>query len=179
MTADEYYRLDDDGFRYELIDGVICMSPSPTPNHQNIALRISSWILAHLERHPVGTVLADVDVHLGIGPNGGDLVYRPDIVFLRGDPSARLPARIVGAPALVVEIVSSSSRRLDSETKKNDYERCGVSEYWLVDPEVRAFTFYRLQDGRYVEVPPQDDKFASQALPGFVLDLSRVRRLFA
>jgi len=77
-----------------------------------------------------------------------------------------------------VEIISSSSRRYDSETKKNDYERCGVREYWLIDPEREAMTFYRLQDGRFAEVPASDNHFTSEAVPGFTLDLPRVRETF-
>lgn len=178
MTADEYYQLEDDGFRYELIDGVVCMSPSPTPRHQSVAVRIASQIMAYLEDHPVGQVFTELDVHLGMGPHGGGLVYRPDVVFLRTDQHAPLPERVIGAPDLVVEIVSDSSRRMDRQTKKDDYERCGVREYWVIDPELRQMTFYRLESGRYVEVQASGDSLASEVIPGFELDLERVRRSF-
>ena len=65
-----------------------------------------------------------------------------------------------------------------TRTKKDDYERCGVGEYWLIDPERKAMTFYRLRDRRFVRIPARGKSFASQAVPGFVLDLLRVRATF-
>src|SRR5262245_9747673 len=78
MSAQQYQRLRDDGNRYELIDGVVIMSPSATPRHQNVAKEIVLQIGTYLRRHPIGVVLAEVDVYLGLSRTGGDLVYRPD-----------------------------------------------------------------------------------------------------
>jgi Uma2 family endonuclease len=178
MTAEKYFALDDDGCRYELIDGVVCMTPSPSWNHQTVSLEIAFQFRAYLKKRPVGEVAQDVDVHLGTGPRGGDLIYRPDIVFFK---SGRLPAAVERpnlAPDLVVEIASVSSRRFDRETKKADYERFGVLEYWVIDPERATMTFFRLQKGRYVEIAPEGDRFASTAVPGFILDLAEVRKTF-
>lgn len=179
MSADEYFQLEDDGFRYELIDGVVFMSPSPTPRHQDVTLQLLMEIGSWLRDHPIGKVLSEVDVHLGSGPRGGDLVYRPDGLFLRRDPAEPWPPRIVGAPQLVIEVVSESSRRMDHETKKDDYERHGVEEYWIIDPELREMTFYRLQEGRFVKVAPEGGKLASGAIPGFVLDVAWLEKLLA
>ena len=52
----------------------------------------------------------------------------------------------------VVEVISRGSRRMDSETKKSDYERFCVQEFWLIDPERKSMTFWRLSDGRFVDV---------------------------
>jgi len=174
MTADEYLALADDGYRYELIDGVICMSPSPSRPHQKIVTEIVRQIADHLMRHPTGEVVVEVDVRLG-----EDLVYRPDLVFLCAEKAARCRERINVVPDLIVEVVSPDSRRYDHETKKHDYERYGVSEYWLIDRDQREFTFYRLQDGRFVAVQPGPATYASEMIPGFELDLQRLRTLFA
>jgi Uma2 family endonuclease len=178
-SADEYDQLEEDGYRYELIDGVVCWVPSATPLHQHVIaqllVRLGSW----LGDHPVGEVLLGVDVFLGSGPRGGDLVYRPDLVFIRRDPAVPLPVRIVGAPQLVVEVVFESSRRMDHETKKDDYERHGVEEYWIVDPELREMTFCQLQQGRFVTLTPESGKLASRAIPGFVLDIAWLEKLLA
>lgn len=178
MTADEFLELPDDGYNYELIDGVVVMSASRNPQHQRITMEIATQIALFLRNHAVGEVLPEIDVHIGQGPTGGDLVYKPELIFVR---SERLPAmrdKIIGGPDLVVEVVSRGSRRMDSETKKNDYERFGVREYWLIDPERKAMTFWRLKGRRFVEVSAAGDTFASEAVPGFVLDLSRVRETF-
>jgi len=178
VTADEFLRLEEDGYRYELIEGVVCMSPSPTPRHQNVAVRIAAQIDAFLETHAVGHVFVEVDVDLGPGPQGGDLVYRPDVVFNRADAAEGVPDRIIAPVDLVVEIISSTTRRFDSDTKKADYERAGVREYWLIDPERGEMTFHRLSEGRYVEMTPTGDRLQTEAVPGFALDLARVRRAF-
>lgn len=174
LTADDYFSLDDDGFRYELVDGVICMSPSPTPGHQEIVLEIGAQIRNHLEQHPIGRAFVELDVQLR-----DDLVYRPDVVFLRTDRAKACRERVVGPPDLIVEVISPDSRRYDSETKRGDYARCGVAEYWMIDPQRGSMIFLRLQGGRYVEIEPTDDRLTSAALPGFVLDLERLRKAFA
>jgi Uma2 family endonuclease len=173
MTADDYLAAPDDGHRYELINGVVCMSPSPTPIHQEVVLEIGSQIRNHLTRRRVGRCFIDVDVRLTEA-----LVYRPDVVFLSAERSAHCGARITVVPDLVVEVISPDSRRYDHETKKGDYERCGVGEYWLVDPEKREFVFYRLENGRYERAVVPGDTFASQIIPGFELDLRQVERVF-
>jgi Uma2 family endonuclease len=178
MSADEFLRLPGGACNYELINGVVMMSPSPKPRHRRVAMNIATQIGIYLLEHPVGEVLAEIDVHLGRGPEGGDLVYRPELVFIRSERLRKMRDQISGAPDLVVEVVSRGSRRLDSETKKADYERCGVREYWLIDPERKAMAFYRLRGRRFVEISTRGKAFASRAVPGFVLDLSRVRAAF-
>ncbi len=176
MTAEEYFQLREDTIRYELIDGVICMLPSPTPIHQALIIEIITQLGVFLQSNPVGEALPSVDVHLEPITSGADLVYRPDIVFLRSERLGEIGDHITGAPDLVVEIISPSSRSYDSETKKNDYERCGVREYWLIDPEREAMTFYRLRNAGYEAIQPEANRLASEAVPGFVLDLARVRK---
>ncbi len=178
MTADEFLEIPDDGYNYELIDGVVIMSPSPSPKHQAVAWEISTQLGMYLRDHPVGSAFAELDVHLGEGSVGGDLVYKPEILFVRAERLPQMSDKIVGGPDLVVEVVSRGSRRMDSETKKGDYERFGVREYWLIDPERKAMIFYRLQEGKFVEGPSAGDTFVSQAVSGFVLDLVRVRETF-
>lgn len=173
MTADEFFALEDDGFKYELVDGVTIMSPSATPSHQKAALEIAYQLMCHLKAHPQGELLHETDIELEPG-----LVYRPELVFLRTELVRANWRRIRTAPDLVVEVVSRESRRFDRETKKTDYERHGVREYWIIDPQLEAFTFFRQLDGRFAEVAAQGDSFASEAVTGFVLDLAAVRAAF-
>jgi Uma2 family endonuclease len=154
------------------------MTPSPSPQHQKVAVRLAALIDSFLENHPVGNVFVELDVDLGTGALGENLVYRPDIVFFRTKRLAPDCARAMALPDLVVEIISDSSRQRDLEGKREDYERCGILEYWLIDPQEETMTFFRLIEGRYVAVPPQGNKFFSEAIPGFVLDLARLRRAF-
>ncbi len=178
MRADEFLQIPDESRNYELIDGVVIVTPSPTPRHQHVAGAVFRQLAAYLDRHPVGLALMETDVQLGEGQAGGDLVYRPDLVFIPADKVSSIGDKLVGAPALVVEVISRGSRRIDTETKMHDYERLGVREYWLIDPEREAITFLRLKDNRYIEVSPGGDRFRSTAVPGFSLDLPAVRKSF-
>ena len=178
MSADEFLEIPDDGYNYELIGGVVIMSPLPSPQHHAITTELLLQIAMFLRTNPTGRVFGELDVHIGQGPTGGDLVYKPELIFVRNERLPDMRDKIFGAPELVVEVISRGSRRMDSETKKNDYERFGVQEYWLIDPERKSMTFWRLSDGRFVEVDTAGDAFASEAVPGFVLDLARVRELF-
>lgn len=178
LTAEEWYELEDDGCRYELIDGVVCMTPSPLRKHGLVASLIARWLGDFVEKYALGEVAENIDVRLGKGLRGGDLIYRPDVMFFR---SGRIPddaERYELVPDLVVEVASVSTRRYDRETKKADYERLGVSEFWIIDPRRAAMTFFRLEGGHYVEVVPERDRFPSTAVPGFVLDLAELRKLF-
>lgn len=171
MTADEYLALEDDGFRYELIDGVVVMSPSPTPEHQDIRGEIEYQLRHHARQTHAGVVLSEVDVRLDTR-----LVYRPDLVFIRSDRVHKPLKRIDVAPDLVVEVLSPGTEVLDQKTKRDDYERFGVAEYWLVDNEHRSVKFLRLLRGRFIEVNASHGRFVSEAVPGFELDLASMTK---
>ncbi|TMA60924.1 MAG: Uma2 family endonuclease [Deltaproteobacteria bacterium] len=125
MTADEFFDRPDDGYRYELVEGVVVMSPSPRMRHQVVTMEIIRQINVFLTRHPSGQLLAETDMHLGRA-KGRDFVYRPEVLFMTAEHLARAGDRLVGPPALAVEVVSQGSRRYDRITKKADYERFGV-----------------------------------------------------
>ncbi len=169
MTADDYLALADDGFRYELIDGVVVMTPSPTPEHQDIRGEIEWQMRGFVRQHAIGRVLSEVDVRLN-----DELVYRPDMIFISRARMARMPKKITAIPELMVEVLSESSTALDQHTKLADYQRFGVEEYWLVDVVNHSIRFLRLVRGTYIEVKATQGRFASEAVPGFVLDVAAV-----
>lgn len=174
MTVDEYARLEDDGFRYELIDGVVVLSPIPSLPHQEIVLELSRQLANFLCENRVGAAASDVDVHLT-----DKLCYRPDMVFIRAERRDPNWVHVEDVPDMVCEIISPSYRQYDAQTKRGDYERFGVREYWLIDPEQDAMTFYRLgEDGKYAEAAIDGEQFRSEAVPGFALDLKALRKSF-
>lgn len=178
LTADEFFQIPDELTRYELVDGVVIVSPSPTARHQNIVGLIYHLLRVFAIENQSGLPFVELDIHLGKGPTGNDLVYRPEVSFLGKDKLKGLGNRVVGPPDVVVEVVSPGSKKLDTVTKKNDYERCGVGEYWLIDPEAESMTFYRRDNDRFVEIQPEADRFQSTAIPGFTLDLAQVKKAF-
>lgn len=173
MTADEYLTLPESPLHWELVDGVVVLSPSPSFWHQEIAGEILFQITTFLESRPLGKVVFDIDVKLR-----DNLVYRPDIVFLSAPKAAHIRDRITVAPDLVVEVISPGSRSYDSQTKRSDYAAAGVAEYWLIDPQRQSQKFFVLENGAYREREAAGERYAAHVLPGFQLDLSRIRRLF-
>jgi Uma2 family endonuclease len=108
MTAAEYLALPPDGERYELVEGVVVMSPSPVLRHQAVSGEVFGQLHVWLKTNPLGFALFEVDVNLGRGVGGRDLVFRPDVVFLRRERFGVLPDWVTGAPDVVCEVVSRS-----------------------------------------------------------------------
>lgn len=142
-TWDDLQTIPDDHFRYELLDGVLLVSPAPGTAHL-IAL---TGVFRLLDAAAPGDLL------VGVAPY--DFTWRettslePDVFVVRladlGEKRATVP------PLLAVEVVSPSSRRLDRGSKRLAYEEFGVPAYWIVDPEARSIQVLELQDGAYVE----------------------------
>jgi Uma2 family endonuclease len=174
VSVEEYLELPEDGNRYQLINGVILRSPRAMPLHQAVAMEIGWQLESYLRRKPIGKIFPEIDVVFDASPKSG-LIYVPDLIFV---PKKRLPRKnkaMVGPPDLAVEVISPGSRRLDTKTKREDYERYGVMEYWLIDPDQKRVTFFRLKNNKYLEIAPDADTYKSEAVPGFVLDLKSLR----
>ena len=148
-TADEFMALGDE-VRAELIAGEIFMAPAPTRWHQNVAGNLYELLAPHARTRgrgdaSWGTVwIAPLDVHLP----SGDIV-QPDLIFVRTENWEILQDWIRGTPDLLIEIVSPSNAERDRIVKRALYARNGVSEYWIVDPDVRTVEVLRLRDGTY------------------------------
>ena len=172
MTADEYLALGETHERYELIDGVVVMSPSPRPLHNRLALRIAALLDDHGEFGKSLLVFPETDLRLTRGK-----VYRPDISIYR---SGRLPAnveRLELPPDLVVEILSPGSKPFDYITKRDDYEAFGVVEYWVVDPETGGVRAWHRHGSKLLESPVEGDTVPSFAIKGFALPLKDIQAI--
>lgn len=173
MTADEYLQLPDDGHRYELIEGVLYMVPSPLRIHQKVSLRLTLLLDDFVEEHHLGELYnAPLDVHLSLAD-----IYQPDIIFVSAANAAILQDWIRGAPDLVVEILSPGTAQRDLGSKKKNYARYGVKEYWVVDPYEQRFEFYILEKDAFVMAKPEGDLYRSPVVKGFELDIDHFWRL--
>ncbi|GMT50188.1 MAG: restriction endonuclease [bacterium] len=155
-----YNHLEEDGFYYQLVEGVLHMAPSPFTLHQRISSRLNDLITGFLKIHPLGELFyAPLDVELN------DLnIFQPDLFFVSNNHLEIITEkRVVGAPDLIIEILSKSTKKLDLTTKYTVYEQSGVLEYWIVDPDEKRFSFYQSKDHKYYEVAVQDS-YASQIL---------------
>lgn len=144
LTRADLEAMPDDGHRFELIDGVLLVSPSPRPVHQRVVARLVVALTAvcppELEvlPAPVDVVLAD------------DTVFIPDVVV--GERTAFTRQALVGPPVLAVEVLSPRTRLVDLELKRAKLQEAGCPHYWLVDPETPWLRCLTLKDGGYVEV---------------------------
>jgi Uma2 family endonuclease len=135
---------------------------------------IGSW----LEQHPIGrTFYAPYDVIF----SNFDVV-EPDLLYLSNERMAEVvtPQHVRGAPEIVIEIGSPGTRKRDETIKKHLYERSGVSEYWVVDPELDIVRIYRRSEegfGRAIELSSEaDDTLTTSLFPGLEMPLKRIFR---
>ena len=178
LTYDDLLLFPDDGLRHEIIDGEHYVTASPNVRHQLVVGRLYGEIYVYLKVHPgTGTLLtAPIDVVLSRHD-----VVEPDLLFVAADQAGIVTvANLQGAPALVVEVLSPSTRKRDAQIKRRLFARSGVREYWLVDPELDTVQVYRRSDDgtfqRAAELSAEDDQaLTTPLLPGWSLGL---RELF-
>lgn len=140
-TYAEYARLPDDGNRYEVIDGEVCVTPAPGPPHQRVAANLFVLLRAYVLEHGLGELFWDVDL-LFVSHQ----YLRPDMVFVAKDALAGVTDRgVESAPSLVVEVLSPHSGGIDRVKKPPRYRDFGVPGYWVVDRDARAIEVYRLR----------------------------------
>ena len=176
LTYDDLLLWPDDGMRHELIDGEHYVTASPNLRHQRVSGHLFALINAWLEDHPIGQVYyAPTDVVF----SNLDVVV-PDLLFVSNERRARIATRqnLRGAPEILIEIGSPSTRSRDETLKRHLYERSGVDEYWIVDPETDVVRIYRREANAFTRVSELSreagDVLTTPLLPGLELPLSRI-----
>jgi len=148
-TYEDYAALPDDGKRYEIVDGVLYMSPAPNIIHQRIVGRIFRYLSTYVEDAGLGLVLsAPTDVKLS--PMD---VFQPDVFIILNENREKIKEKyILGAPDLVVEVASPSTSGFDRREKQDVYAHAGVQEYWVVNPDAHTVEVLVLEAGKYVSL---------------------------
>lgn len=176
MTAEAFLALGETPERLELIDGVTTVSPSPIPLHQMViqavAYQITSFARAQTSADERPRMFIDTDVRFD-----KRIVYRPDVSVYAAGRLTGVPPRLELPPDLIIEVLSDSTRGLDMVTKRHDYERFGVREYWVIDPETLAVhAWHTLGEGASMqEARPVGSTLASGRIRGFVLNLNELQ----
>lgn len=176
LTYEDYVLIPDDGKRHEIIDGEHYVSAAPFIRHQRVVQRLNLRLGIYVATHPVGEILpAPTDVVLS--PHD---VVEPDLLFISNERSSIVEEKNVqGAPDLVIEIHSGSSRRIDRGVKKRAYERWGVLEYWMLDPERKeAEVWERTAKGGLHQRAclSAEDVLTTPLLPGLEIPLAEIFR---
>jgi Uma2 family endonuclease len=171
MTAAEFWADAPDDQKAELINGVMVTAPPPLGIHEQLQLFLLTLLRTYVEEHGLGEVRGSrTGVELAT-----DQVYEPDILFVSHDRLDIIERKgIVGAPDLVIEILSASTAQYDRGEKMRIYERAGVRELWLVDPYGPAGTeFYQQDAQRFVPIAPDPHGILrSIAAPGFWINVA-------
>ena len=175
FTYEDFLNFPDDGKRHEIIDGEHFVTPSPNTKHQAVSMNLAAILWTYLKDHPIGAVFAapfdvvfsDVDV------------VEPDLIYVSLERLHILTSQHArGAPDLAVEILSPGTRMTDEVKKRQLYERFGVGEYWVIDPELNTITVYRRVQDAFVRVAELSaehaDMLTTPLLPGFSVTLAEV-----
>jgi Uma2 family endonuclease len=144
FTVDDLDRMPDDGRRYELIDGMLMVSPAPNMGHQRVIIVLGSLLDQACPEDLV--VFADIGVR-----TAQNSALEPDVVVARVADAEGV--RLARPPVLVVEVLSPHSVLRDLNLKKAAYERFAIPSYWVVDPDLDrpGLRAYELDGGSYAE----------------------------
>jgi Uma2 family endonuclease len=161
-TILEVYQNLPEGTLAQLINNQICMSPSPTNTHQKVLDKIYRRLGDYVEANQLGeTRCAPFDVYLNRRN-----VFQPDIVFIANKNADKLKENgFHGAPDLIIEILSLGTWRFDKEDKRDEYERSGVKEYWMIEPVDKTTEGFTLHNGAFNLLPSEKGQVPLQLFP--------------
>lgn len=168
MSADEYLAMPSDGQRAELIGGNVVQLKSLGITHQDTVLSVGAYLKNHITSGK--TVIAPADVHLG-----GNNIVQPDVFWLA--PTSRCQPidghYWRGTPEIVIEVFSPGKARQDKTVKFKLYERYGVHEYWMIDPEQAYVEVWCSGGTRFVQVGVfgANETFAPCNLPDYTINV--------
>jgi Uma2 family endonuclease len=175
LTYEDFLLFPDDGKRHELIDGEHYVTPCPNTKHQRISGNLYWLLRSYLEGNRIGEAFyAPFDIVFSQFD-----VVEPDLLYMSKERASTIltSKHVEGTPELVIEIGSKSTRKRDETIKRQLYRRTGVSEYWIVDPELDVVRVYRSQNGfeRPHELTREAaDVLTTALLPGLELPLAAI-----
>jgi Uma2 family endonuclease len=174
ITVEDLFQLDlEEGFFYELINGIIVKKQAPSPPHQKAVLKLSKIFDDYAVEKDLGDVyLSPIDVYFDKYNN-----TQPDVLFIRKDRNFIITNDgIQGHPDLIAEVLSPSTFRHDRKDKMKMYLRFGVPEYWIVDPKNQSIEVYVLEndsyDMRFFAIETGD--IESKVLEGLKFDVAKI-----
>ncbi|HZX72774.1 MAG TPA: Uma2 family endonuclease [Cyclobacteriaceae bacterium] len=160
-TSKDYLNLPE-GAPYQLINGELIMSPSPVSLHQRVLLKLVEELGAIIKKSNSGELfISPLDVYFD-----DENIFQPDIFFIAKDNPAQTDDHdwVRGIPDLIIEILSPSNAYYDTQKKMRVYEKYGVQEYFIVDPEDKMVTAYSIIEEKYKEQYREEGKIKSSLL---------------
>ena len=157
-SIEEYMNLPE-GSSYQLINGGLIMAPSPITTHQRILLKLVEQLAPEIEKQHCGELfISPLDVHFDEAN-----IFQPDIFFISSDNPTQAEDHdwIRAIPDMIIEILSPSTSDYDTGEKMKVYEKYGVREYFIVNPEDRMVHAYELMDSVYHQQYSETGRFKS------------------
>ena len=161
-----------DNLRREIVNGELLVTPAPGGRHQEVVLELAVVLHGYAKEHGGKAYPAPRDVYFS-----DTTVVQPDVLFVRAEHLDRAEERFVrGAPDVVIEVSSPSTRRTDQVRKRDVYEHHSVPEYWFVDLDADRMEVYRLEGSRYghPELYGRGESFGSPVVPGLSIQVDEV-----
>ncbi|MCL2519613.1 MAG: Uma2 family endonuclease [Spirochaetaceae bacterium] len=176
FTLQDYFSLPYKGNeepRFELIDGIMMMSPSPSNKHQQIMLNLTRQ-LANFFDDKACQVFFEFDVKLF--PRKAT-VYCPDLIVVCN--SNQITEQYIdGPPNFIIEVGSPGTLHKDLTKKRTDYERAGVNEYWVVDGVYRVYTYLLNENNKYDEIIYEKQKeIPVKSFTGLTISFERLQKM--
>ncbi|QLB15457.1 restriction endonuclease [Mannheimia granulomatis] len=162
--------------RVEIIKGkILAISPAPTRFHQRISMKLTAKFLDVFDNHRCQIYAAPFDVRFPDKDGNIKTVVQPDLCVIC-DQEKLDDKGCIGAPDLIVEILSPGNTRKEMKNKYELYQECGVKEYWIVSPEVRAIQIFVLQGDKYIGIQPvaEDDIATSVVFPALIFSTEKL-----
>ena len=165
--------------RWEILDGVPYMQTAPSWQHQALSAALLALFYNYLSRNNCQVFAAPFDLRLPDTDEKDEettSVVQPDIVVVC-DKAGLKGTGYYGTPALLIEIVSPSSNKMDKLYKFNKYEKAGVQEFWIVEPEGKLVSVFVLQNNKRYgrpDVYSEEDKINVSVFPDFIVDLKAI-----
>jgi Uma2 family endonuclease len=173
FTYDDYLALPDDGRRYEVLEGELCMTPAPLTRHQEILTKLLVLIGAHVSKQHLGKLFsAPIDVVLSMVDT-----VQPDILFVSKDRLRIIAAKnVVAIPDFIIEIASPSSAQRDREEKRRLYQKYELPEYWIVDPDTQTvdLSIYFDNHLNLVETLKTGQQLRSRQIEGLTVNIGDI-----
>ncbi len=168
------YELLEESPQGQLIDGKLVMPPSLSLNHQFVNGKLFMSISQHLEKNSLGGLCLFYPIDVVLDEKN---TFQPDLIYISNERKIELHYdRIIGAPDLIIEILSPSTAYYDLKQKKDFYERFGVKEYLIVDPIKKDAELYSLVNQEFLlkQKEPQNGTIKLEVLPGLQIDLQKL-----
>ncbi len=173
LTYEDYLLFPEDGLRHEILDGDHFVTNAPSRWHQKAVSNLIYFFMDFLRRKPLGEVYAAPFEVLFSKHD----VALPDIIFVSKDRAGILTDKnIQGTPDLIVEVLSPRTRQTDETVKRDVYERFGVLEYWIVDPQLQTVRVFRLSGLGFVspEELSAEQVLTTPLLPGLEIPVIQI-----